>query len=326
MRRVARRGRVVGGAAEDWSAGRYGRAYRAVRVDATDRQDGHVVWRATLERDIEQPLHHGGRVARLHLTGDFVILEHPRQSVAAKQEQIARLHVADHDLGLDLGVGANRASEHMAHRVFGRLVLRQIAGVDQLLHLSVIGGDLAERPAPAQVEPAIASPDRREPGPAHQQRNHGRADVILVFGRLFEDEVVGVADDLGDGRGVAFEVAAQRRFGELPGHGARRPLAVVHPAHAVGDNPEALAAAGQERVLVLVAHRAGMADVGLEELAAAGLRHLTHLPAHLGPTFVVRQFMRSVRSAVNPARRCRDAPEAQTQVKQGGGDLQRPYW
>ena len=87
----------------------------------------------------------------------------PGQPVAAEQDPVTRLDLADRQVGLG-GVGAVQdAGEHVALRVCGRLLLGEPSGVDERLHEGVVAGDALELAVAQQVAARVADVDQAEP-------------------------------------------------------------------------------------------------------------------------------------------------------------------
>ena len=133
---------------------RVGRARRAAVPSPTTRgpstrsthDDGDVVAAAGVQRELGE----GRRgvlvlLRRQHL-GDHGVRHEVGEPVAAQQQPVADRHVEAHDVGAAaLGVAVDRAQHDVAPRVRGAVLGSELAGVDQVLDVGVVLGDLAQR-------------------------------------------------------------------------------------------------------------------------------------------------------------------------------------
>src|SRR5207247_9954266 len=92
-----------------------------------------------------------GRLGAGHQKGgDAPVVDHAGESVAGDQEHVADPYLAAIYVGFDLGTRADTPRDHVAVRVVARLLRREKAGVDLLLHVRVVLRDLLERPVAQQ--------------------------------------------------------------------------------------------------------------------------------------------------------------------------------
>jgi len=76
--------------------------------------------------------------------GDLLVRDLVREAVAAEQEPAPGLRLQIPDVERHLGLDAERSRQHMAMRVDGRFLGRELTLADHLLHHRVVVGQLAE--------------------------------------------------------------------------------------------------------------------------------------------------------------------------------------
>ena len=178
-----------------------------------------------------------------------LVLDHVGEAVGADEEDVAVLGLDRERVDVDVGIGADRPRDHAPLRVDLRLLLRELAGLQQLVHERVIVGELLHQLAADEVRARVADVADRDGHPLDERDRHrrshargggiGRGAVVDAAVRLLDERVdrfvplepVGVAD-------------LERRGGEL-----RRDLAGLRAAHPVGDGEERR----RDDVVVLVA-------------------------------------------------------------------------
>ena len=79
------------------------------------------------------------------------VFDHTGQSVGAEQIDVAVLQVALQNVRLDRGVCPDAARDHVAVGVITGLLGREEAGIDLLLHVRVILGELRQRSVAHEV-------------------------------------------------------------------------------------------------------------------------------------------------------------------------------
>ena len=87
---------------------------------------------------------------------DRVAVDERRETVAADQEDVARLRLDGECVDVDVGIGAERACDHRALRMQFRLRRRELAAADELGDERVVVGQLLEAPAAHHVGARIA--------------------------------------------------------------------------------------------------------------------------------------------------------------------------
>ena len=180
---------------------------------------------------------------------DLLVLDHVAEPVRADEEDVPLLGLDREAVGVDIGVGAHRPRDHAPLRMDLRLLLGELAGLQQLVDERVILRQLLHLLAAHEVGARVADVPDRDGHPLDERDRHrrshargggvGRGAVVDEAVRLLDERVdplrplepVGVA---------GFE----RRGGEL-----RRDLAGLRAAHPVGDGEERR----RDDVVVLVA-------------------------------------------------------------------------
>ena len=126
------------------------------------------------------------RSARLLRVGDAQRLEDRLggddvgQAVRAEQVPVAGACLADRHVRLDLGA-AQRAQDHRLARMILGLVRRELAGVDEVLDVGVVMGDLREHVAAQQVRARVADVHQRDLRAGEAQRGERRAHAVEVL-------------------------------------------------------------------------------------------------------------------------------------------------
>ena len=221
---------------------------------------------------------------------DLVVADLVDEPVAAQQEAVAAHERQRPGVDPHGGVDAEGAGDDVAARVGAGLVVGDVAGRHELLHVAVVDGDPPQPAVAQQVRPRVADVDEGELLGRRRRRRVGRG----VAGRRRRGSVVGdgddgeggdrrahallvgvadggavdVAVDLGDRRDDLLEVGAggaeagaQEVDGERAGD-----LAGAVAAHPVGDDEDVRL--GEEVVLVV-----GPDPPGVGRRAPAQLGH-----------------------------------------------------
>ena len=92
--------------------------------------------------------------------------------------------------------GADTAGDHVAVGVDPGLVRREQSGIDLLLNVGVVLGELVQTGLPEEVGPAVAHlPDEVALGQQHQDGGRGpHAPLVVLRQGALEDGIVGRAD------------------------------------------------------------------------------------------------------------------------------------
>ena len=192
----------------------------------------------------------------LKSSDDHLVVDGPRETVRAEEEDVARGGLEQSIIDLDAVVGTDRAREHVSHCSVGR-------------RPRMIPCQLDEAAAPIAIQAAVA--DVRDVGAAtaDPEDDHGRAHARArrVLGGGLPNTLVRVADRLEDALPLAFGLPERPKETPLGVHFIRdrldreltRHLAGGVSAHSVSDDREAALGVGEVRVLVV---RALQTDVG----------------------------------------------------------------
>ena len=169
---------------------------------------------------------------------ELVVGDHSRQAVGAEQVDVAVLGGDGVGVDLDVGLGAERASDDRALRMMLGGLGGDLAGALELGHERVVSGELLELAVAEAVGAAVAHMAEADVVADHLYRGQRRAhpSVGLVRHREVIDAAIGLAhhaSELDLGRLGGIEVAPERLRGHRGGH-----LAGLGPAHAVGDREE----------------------------------------------------------------------------------------
>ena len=125
---------------------------RFVALEYVDDDDGHVVASTRIvglcDESVGGLLRIGGAEQRGRDLGVGDLVD---QSVAAQQEAVAADEREGPPVDLDVGIDAERPRDDVPPRVGARLVLGDVAGGDEFLHVAVIDGDPAEPVVAQQV-------------------------------------------------------------------------------------------------------------------------------------------------------------------------------
>ena len=245
------------------------RVGRVGALDHVDDDDGDVVAAALAVGHRHQLVGGGLRIGdRLDHLDDVVVADLVDEAVAAQEEAVAAHERQRPGVDADGRIDAQRSRHDVAPRVVARLVVGDVAGGDELLHVAVVDGDAPQPAVAQQVRARVADVDEGEllvGGVAavgvglgdHDQRGDRRAHPLLV--RVADRRPVDVAVGLGDRRHHVVErgaVGAEPGAEHVDGEGAGD-LAGAVAAHPVGDGEDVRL--GEHVVLVL---RADAARIG----------------------------------------------------------------
>ena len=268
---------------------------RFVALEYVDDDDGHVVASTRIvglcDESVGGLLRIGGAEQRGRDLGVGDLVD---QSVAAQQEAVAADERKGPPVDLDVGIDAERPRDDVAPRVGARLVLGDVAGGDEFLHVAVIDGDPSEPVVAQQVGARVADvgEHQRLGGVYGDDDRFGRRVVLVDVGLSATGERVGDDRDRGDRRAHAtLGRVGDRRpedvavgGGDRVDHvGGRREivfgqaggdpldgefagdLAGLVAAHAVGDDEDAVA--GEDVVLVVRTELSGVGGGAPTELS-----------------------------------------------------------
>ena len=127
------------------------RVGRVGALDHVDDDDGDVVAAALAVGHRHQLVGCGLRIGdRLDDLDDVVVADLVDEAVAAQEEAVAAHERQRPGVDADGRVDAQRSGHDVAPRVVARLVVGDVAGGDELLHVAVVDGD-APQPAVAQA-------------------------------------------------------------------------------------------------------------------------------------------------------------------------------
>ena len=187
---------------------------------------------------------------------DFVVRHLVDEAVAAQDESIAANDGEAPDVCAYRRLDAKRASDDVSARVSACLLVADVAGGHELLHITVVNRHALEAAEPEAVRTRIAHVDQHEAllvvgilGVQNRQSSEGGAHAGLraIGPCCTEDGGVGLAHS---GRSSGF---ACRAVAQALANNARRKctgyLAGLVSAHAIGDSEHHRF--GHERVLVL---------------------------------------------------------------------------
>ena len=230
------------------------RLMRQVEGVHVERQRGvrdhrrDVVGASRTQRHAHQMLRAVGEIRHGHHGfGDGGILQHAAQAVRAEQPTVRGMRLEHRDVGMRVDVEiAEHAHHHVALRMVLRLLLGDTARIDQMLDVTVVLGDLAERPVAQQIRAGVADM-RQNPVVVHQRDGgHRRAHAgkLALMPRLADDGVMrghhGCLHHRRDRRNVFLMIVAfdvrKRADGDC---GCR--IAAGVAAHAVADGHEMFA-------------------------------------------------------------------------------------
>jgi hypothetical protein len=226
-----------------------------LRVDDVGDDHCHVVRPATAQGELDQPV--GGllRVVDLHRLGNGLGRDDVGQAVRAEQVAVAGPCLADRHVRLDVGA-EQRAQDHRLARVVLGLVRCELAGVDEVLDVGVVVGDLGEHVVAQQVRARVPDVDEADLRTDEAQSGERGAHALEVLALLHRvgDPVIRLDDGVAQHahQVVDAPILVQRLEGaddDLARHLARRV-----PAHAVGDRQQPRS--GVDGVLVVVADEA----------------------------------------------------------------------
>jgi uncharacterized protein len=234
-----------------------------------------------------------GRSLGLEEVVDVVVLDHSRQTVRREKVHILRPDRSRVEVRNDFAVGANTARDDVAVRVGARFLGREVPGVDLLLHVGVVLGQLHERTVPQDVGPRIPHLPDQVPVPDHGQgRGRSPHPALVVFGeRPLEDGPVGLMNGPPHPRG-RFRVRDTVHVTEFTGHDPdrhfARHLAGRVPSHAVGDDEYALVRHHEVIVLIPGSDDSNIRHAGGMELHV--FEDVTHGLAQISGTFRCRHL------------------------------------
>ena len=181
--------------------------------------------------------------------------DHVGQPVGAEQIAIAPPRLPDRDVRFDLRA-QQRAQDHRLAWVVLRLVGAELAGVDEVLDVGVVVGDLRQHVAAQQVGAGVADvhqADLRADEPQCGERGaHALELAVLLHGVGYA--VVGVHDGVAQRTHEVVDAAVLVERFERADDDLAGDLAGGVTAHAVGDREQPRA--GVDRVLVVVADEA----------------------------------------------------------------------
>ena len=124
--------------------------------DAHD-DDGDVVDTAGAVRGVDQTCRRARRIVLApQLGAEEVVVQHVGEAVGAEEDAIAGRELYRVHVDVDAGLRAERAGDDVAHRVHRRVFGGEPPVVDELLHATVIDGDLAELAVVQQVRARVA--------------------------------------------------------------------------------------------------------------------------------------------------------------------------
>ena len=128
-----------------------------------DDDDGDVVATALAVGHRHQLVGGGLRVAdRLDHLGDVVVADLVDEAVAAQEEAVAAHERQRPRVDAHRRVDAQRPGDDVAPRVVARLVVGDVAGGDELLHVAVVDGDATEPAVAQEVGARVADVDERQ--------------------------------------------------------------------------------------------------------------------------------------------------------------------
>ena len=153
-------------------------------VDQVDHDDGDVVVAAGTQRQLGERRRGVLVLLRRQYVGDHGVRHQVGEPVAGQQQPVTDRHVESHDVGATaLRVAVDRPEHDVAPRVHGAVLGSQLAGVDQVLDVGVVLGELAQRqPSRQQVAAGVADVAERDVmavGHQHRQRG-GHAEPLEV--------------------------------------------------------------------------------------------------------------------------------------------------
>lgn len=181
-----------------------------------------------------------------------------RQAIAAQHDHIPIAQRAGDDVGLHPPFGAKGPGDHIAMGVILGLFGREGAAAHQLRHHRMVVGDLTQRAVTPQVGPRVAHMHQLKPVVLDQGGRNGGAHAGLL------GVLLGEGPDIGVGR--PHRVTDLAHGGRPPDRGHTidgnlgRHLTGLGAAHAIGNRNHRSAC--QESVLVVVAHPAGVRNLG----------------------------------------------------------------
>ena len=210
------------------------------------------------------PAHHQFRRGiGLNDLGELVVFEHAGQTIRGDQQHIALLQAAEVDVGHHVLVGPDAPGYHIAVRVRPGLVGGQQPGIDLLLNVAVVLGDLEELAVAKQIGSAVADLTDQIPlGPEYQHGGGGAHPPFVCLGDgPLEDGLVGGSDRVTDpfegGRVAQASQRPQFLGDDLDRHFAGD-FARRMTTHPVGDDEHATLEIHHEIVFVAAAHDANV--------------------------------------------------------------------
>src|SRR5512138_3377173 len=128
------------------------------------------------------------------------VVDHAGEAVARDQEQVADPDLALIDVGLDFGARPHASRDHVAVGVIARLLGSEKAGIDLLLHVRMILGELLQLAIAQQIHAGIADlSDQVLRLPDHEDRRGGAHPLLVHFGnRAVVNRSIGLTERLGD--------------------------------------------------------------------------------------------------------------------------------
>src|SRR5207248_8331110 len=225
--------------AEDGILGRLLEWLAGVLADL-EEDDGDVVLAAALVRRADERLRRRLQIVAVFLDAreDDLVLDHRGEPVRAEHEQVAGPAGDREGVGVDVRVGAERAGDHRALGMGLGVLGGELAAADELGDERVVLGHLLELAVANQVGPRVADVAEGDRVALDERDGHRRPHpgCRRVLARALIDAPVRLLDQLRDAAlaaaGGAF-VLAHGAGGE-----ARRELAGLRAAHAVGDREE----------------------------------------------------------------------------------------
>ena len=253
-----------GGGADDLGVALGGR----VVLDDVEDDGGDVVGAARALGQVDELL--GGQLGVVHPGEDLPDGgrgDRARQSVGAQQPAVAGDGLSDGFVELDLAVGvAQDPQQHRALRVLTGLLAGEAAGLDEVLHEGVVGGDLGELAVAQEVGARVADVDHGElvAGPHNGDAGGAQARQLGAGGGAGDQVGVGClhgvaqqAEQIAGLVGVGIE-----RYEVVDGDGGGD-VAAGGPAHAVAQDHQVRS--GVAGVLVGGPHEPDRAACGVAE-------------------------------------------------------------